>query len=266
MRFLKTAVKILLLATLLVAPLTAEEEKPRDIQFTSDVADYDENLNRVRLVGNVIITSEGSKLSAPYAVYYTLKQYAEFLGGVKMVGEQSTATGKEMRVWYGETRARLEGNVRLVSQKASDGEDQEPTIILAETLDYDWTEEEGAASGKVKMRQGIKRAFCDRAEIYQKKNEVLLLGNVRVEQGNGDWLTAQRAIYDTEKQTVRAEGRVVAKTKLEQKKDEPQDAGPGPGKRPLPQPTLEEPAFELLPMRRLPSVPLPWLDRESVTE
>jgi lipopolysaccharide assembly outer membrane protein LptD (OstA) len=247
--------------------LWAEEgpkEKPRDIQFSADTVDYDEGQQRIRLVGNVIISSDGSKLTAPYAVYFTEKEYAEFLGGVKMVGEQSTATGKEMRVWYGEKKARLEGSVRLISQKGGDGESKEPTVILSETLDYNWETEEGVASGGVKMRQGQKRAFADRAEVYQKRNEVLLLGNVRIEQGDGDWLTAQRAIYDTEKQTVRAEGRVVAKTRLDQKKAEPPEPGTaGPAKASLPQPLLVEPGYELLPMRRLPSVPLPWLDQEE---
>ena len=263
MRFY-TGIIILVLLSFLSSSATAQEKKPpRDIKFSSDTADYDENLNRVRLVGDVVITSEGSRLEAPYAVYYTVKQYAEFLGGVKMVGEQSTATGKEMKVWYGDTKARLEGDVRLVSQKASDGEQQEPTIVLADQLDYDWSAEEGVATGGVKMRQGIKRAFCDRAEIYQKRNEILLLGNVRVEQGNGDWLTAQRAIYDTQNQTVRAEGRVVAKTRLEQKEESSEKASQGPGKRPLPQPLLEEPDYDLLPMRRFPTVPLPWLKNDE---
>lgn len=261
MRFF-TGIIVVALLSCLSLTATAQEKKPRDIKFSSDTADYDENLNRVRLVGDVVIISEGSRLEAPYAVYYTVKQYAEFLGGVKMIGEQSTATGKEMKVWYADTKASLEGEVRLVSQKAGDGEQQEPTIVLADKLDYDWTAEEGVATGGVKMRQGIKRAYCDRAEIYQKRNEILLIGNVRVEQGNGDWLTAQRAIYDTQNQTVRAEGRVVAKTRLEQKEESSEQASEGPGKRPLPQPLLEEPDYELLPIRRFPTVPLPWLQKD----
>ena len=56
-------------------PALAQEqpENPRDIEFEADQVDYDESQKRIRLVGNVIITSDGSKLSAPYAVYYTEK-------------------------------------------------------------------------------------------------------------------------------------------------------------------------------------------------
>jgi len=255
---------LLLLACLTTLVVAQEDDKkPRDIQFSADVVDYDEDQQRIRLVGNVVITSDGSELTAPYAVYFTQKEYAEFLGGVKMVGEQSTATGKEMRVWYADKRARLEGNVRMITQKG-EGKDTEPTVVLAETLDYNWEKEEGVASGGVKMRQGQKRAFADRAEVYQLRNEILLLGNVRVEQGDGNWLTAQRAIYDTDKQNVRAEGRVVAKTRLAPKDEAPASgAEESAAKASLPQPLLIEPAFEFLPMRRLPSVPLPWLDEEA---
>jgi lipopolysaccharide export system protein LptA len=256
---------LLVLTFCLGLGLAQEKKKPRDIQFSSDSADYDEASNRVRLVGNVVITSEGAKLSAPYAEYNTEKEYAEFLGGVKMVGEQSTATGKEMRVWYSENRAQLDGSVRLISQQG-DGDKKEPTVVLADRLDYNWEKEEGVATGGVKMRQGQKRAFADKAEIYQKRNEILLLGNVRVEQGDGDWLTAQRAIYDTEKQTVRAEGGVVAKTRLDQNEEETSETASGPARASMPEPLLVEPPFEFLPMRRLPSVPLPWLDQDSSSD
>ncbi|MFA5505741.1 MAG: LptA/OstA family protein [Vulcanimicrobiota bacterium] len=257
----KTLILTLSFTLLFLSVSTLAQQKNRDIQFRSDSADYDEASGKVRLVGNVVITSEGAKLSAPYAEYHTEKAYAEFLGGVKMVGEQSTATGKEMRVWYAESRARFEGDVRLISQQG-DGDSKEPTVVLAQQLDYNWQKEEGVATGGVKVRQGNKRAFADRAEIHQQRNEILLIGNVRVEQGGGDWLTAQRAIYDTERQTVRAEGGVVAKTSLEQGQEEG-EAQTAPARAALPEPMLEEPSYQFLPMRRLPSVPLPWLDKEE---
>lgn len=262
---------LLLCFLLLAVTLPAQEaskpaKKARDIQFEADQVDYDEASKRVRMVGKVKFTSEGSVLTAPVAEYDTEKQIAEFQGGVKMVGEQSTATGKEMKVWYGESRGVLKGDVRIVSQNTGKepGDKGEPTVVLCAQLDYNWQKEEGVAKGDVKMRQGNKRAFADRAEIYQKRNEVLLIGNVRVEQGDGDWLTASRAIYDTETQAVRAEGRVVAKTRLEPEKEEQSSEQPAP-KKSLPQPMLAEPPYQLLPMRDLPVVPLPWLDQKQTT-
>jgi lipopolysaccharide assembly outer membrane protein LptD (OstA) len=244
----------------------AAPKKPRDIQFEADQVDYDEASKRVRMVGKVKFISEGSVLTAPVAEYQTDKQIAEFTGGVKMVGKQSTATGKEMKVWYGESRGLLKGDVRIISQNTgkTPGKSDQPTVVLCQTLDYNWKSQEGVARGEVKMRQGNKRAFADRAEMYQQRNEILLIGNVRVEQGDGDWLTAQRAIYDTKDQTVRAEGRVVAKTRLEPEKEEPAAQEGAPAKKSLPQPLLVEPEYELIPMRDLPVVPLPWLDEKTV--
>lgn len=240
----------------------AAPEPPRDVQFWADQVDYDDAQKRIRMVGRVKFVSEGATLTAPYAEFHTEKQIGEFQGGVKMVGEKSTATGREMKVWYGDSRVILKGDVRIISQNSEDSSD-EPTVVLAKELEYNWEDEEGVARGGVKMRQGAKRAFSDRAEIYQKTNQVLLLGNVRVEQGNGDWLTCQRAVYDTEKQTVRAEGGVVAKTRLESAEPASTEPGPAP-KASLPTPLLVEPPYEMLPMRRLPVLPLPWLDRPKV--
>lgn len=259
----------ILIVFLLAGAATAQEAKPakkaRDIQFEADQVDYDQASKLVRMVGKVKFISEGSTLTAPVAEYNTEKKIAEFQGGVKMVGEQSTATGKEMKVWYAESRGVLKGDVRIISQNSgkSPGDKGEPTVLLCAELDYNWKSEEGVAKGGVKMRQGVKRAYADRAELYQQRNEILLIGNVRVEQGDGDWLTASRAIYDTENQSVRAEGRVVAKTRMEPKEESTTAAAPA--KKTLPQPMLAEPAYQLLPMRDLPVVPLPWMDRKTTT-
>ena len=62
MHFSRLILLILLLAS---ASGWAEEGKPRDIEFEADLVDYDDTQKRIRLVGNVVITSEGSKLTAP---------------------------------------------------------------------------------------------------------------------------------------------------------------------------------------------------------
>lgn len=248
----------------LFLPAMGQVNGARDLEFSADEVDYDEASQKIRLVGNVFLVTEDLTLSAPYAVYNTETQYAEFVGGVKMVGRQSTASGKEMKVWYGDSKIRFSGDVRLVTKNSALGQQGEPATLLAEELDYNWETEEGRASGGVKMIQGPKNVFADQAEIYQKRGEVLLLGNVRVEQGDGDWLTAKRAVYDTVKQTVRAEGRVVARTRLKSKTTKADTtASSVPARASLPEPKLVEPAFELLPIRRVPTLPLPWLDHET---
>lgn len=259
---LALAASLTLLGATLAQSSSAPAEKPREVQMEADDMTYDGNTKLVRLVGNVKFITEGATLTTAVAEFETEKKIADLQGGVKMVGKQSTATGKEMKAWYNENRGILKGNVRVVTQNAGKtGGTEEPTVILCETLEYNWKDEEGVAKGGVKMRQGNKRAFSDRAEIYQKRNEVLLIGNVRVEQGDGDWLTASRAIYDTEDQTVRAEGRVVAKTRMEPEQEPAEEQAPA--KKTLPQPMLAEPPYVLLPMRELPVVPLPWLDKPT---
>ena len=250
------AIRTLTAIFCLFLSLGIAQAQSRDLQFRSDSADYDEATKRIRLSGNVVITTDGATLSSPYAEYDTAREYAEFLGGVRLEGDRSTATGREMRVWYAETRARFDGNVRLTTRQVGGSE---PTVVTAASLDYNWSTEEGNASGGVLVVQGRRKVYADKAEIHQRRNEIVLLGSVRVENGDGSWLTARRAIYDTAKQTVRAEGGVVAKTRLQDLRDDNEEP---PARAELPEPTLVEPSFELIPLRRLPSVPLPWLDEQ----
>lgn len=234
----------------------------RDVQFEADQVDYDKTASLIRLVGKVKFQTPGAVLTSATAQYQIDKMIAEFLGGVKMVASQSTLTGKEMKVWYADSRGVVKGDVRVITQYSgrNPAATEEPTILTCSEVEYDWGLAKGVARGGVKMRQGVKRAFADRAEFDQERQQILLLGNVRFEEGNGDWLTASRMIYNTAEETVRAEGRVVAKTRLETK---PEEAGAkeAPAKRTLPKPLLIEPDYQLLPMRELPTVPLPWLDK-----
>ncbi len=244
-------------------PNSAAAQEQREIQFSADQVDFDEVAERIRLVGDVVIRSEGLTLTAPYAEYSTVRQTADFQGGVQLTGEATTATAREMVVDYARSTAVLKGSVRIVSEASMGSEQSEPTVLLSERLEYDWLSQEGAATGGVRMRQGTRRAFADRAELYQRRNEVWLIGNVRVEQPGGDWLTAQRAVYDSASQNVRADGRVVARTTLiSSSAEEPEGTGEESLEpQGLPAPLVEPPAFRMMPMRELPVLPLPWLDR-----
>ncbi|MBT9587051.1 LPS export ABC transporter periplasmic protein LptC [bacterium] len=240
----------------LMLPLVWAAPDPREIQMYSKKLDYDEKRKKVRLIGDVKLTSERYVMTAPYAEFFTDKKIGEFQGGVKITGEGTVATGKRMKVFYPDQRAVLIGDVRLVSQKGPGSTAGSPTVMTGNELEYQWIKGYGVATGSVKVHQSNRRAFADKATYYRDQQMVYLEGNVRVEQGDGDWLTSDRARMNLATRVVEADGGVTARTLLEEK-DKAAPAPESPGQaRPIPM----EPPFPLAIPTTPPPPNLPGVD------
>lgn len=232
---------------------------PRAVQMYSQKLDYDEKRKKVRLIGNVKITSEQYTMTSPYAEFYTDKKIGEFQGGVKISGDGSTATGKRMKVFYPDQRAILTGDVRLVSEKGPASQPGSPTIMTGQELEYHWVKGYGVARGSVHVHQGNRQAFCDRATYYRDQRMVYMEGNVRVERGDGDWLTSERARMNLETQVVEADGGVTARTILESKGTSPANSTAAPAPSVAPAAPMEPP-FPLAIPTTAPPARLPGVD------
>jgi len=242
-------------ALLLALAATCALGAGRELKISADKLDYDENRLKIRLLGHVKIVSQDMTMTAPFAEYFTDRQVGHFEGGVKITGPGTSAVGREMKVFYGETRAVLLGSVRLVSDKVAGGEGATtPTTMACDRLDYNWITGVGKAQGGVKVRQGNRRAFADTAEYHRLEQYVVLDGNVRFERGQEDWLSARRARMDLVAETVTAEGGVVARTRLQEDKPKP-----GASPEAMTAPTIVEPTFPLKPVDADPPIPLPGL-------
>lgn len=242
---------VLLASSLLAVAFAAN----REVQMHSKKLDFDEKRKKVRLIGDVKITSEAYTMTAPYAEFYTDKKIGEFQGGVKITGEDTTVTAKRMQVNYPDQRAVLRGAVQLTSQRGAGAEPGAPTVMTSDELEYQWGRGTGIARGSVKVRQANRRAFSDRATYYRDQQLVLLEGNVRVERGDGDWITSQRARMNLANNTVEADGGVTARTILHEATPKPAASPTAP---PAEAPPLEPP-FPLTvptvsPPPRLPGV------------
>jgi hypothetical protein len=83
-----------------------------------------------------------------------------------------------------------------------------PTVVLADQAVYFWEKQEGDAYGNVKIRNGDKRGFSDRAHYAGAINQITMYQNVRYERGPHDWLTCEKGILDTATNVFTAQGDV----------------------------------------------------------
>lgn len=252
---MKRILPILLGATL-VLPAVQAAPKSKEVQMYSKKLDFDEKHKKVRLIGDVKITTDKYTMTAPYAEFFTDKKIGEFQGGVKITGEGTTATGKRMKVFYEDRRAVLSGNVKLVSTKGPGGSTGTPTIMTGQELEYQWDRGYGEARGGVKVDQGDRHAFCDKAIYYRDQQMVYMQGNVRVERGDGDWLTSERARMNLATNVIEADGGVTARTLLEEKNKPKPSATVATPADPVPM----EPPFPLAVPTTAPPPRLPGVD------
>jgi len=247
---------IALLGTVLPALAQKRPESTREIKIHADRMDYDEIRKQVRLVGHVRIDSGDTVMTAPYAQYHTEQLVAEFQGGVRVAQPGSTLVGNRMKVWYGEERALLSGNVRMLTEKSPGGDPRTPAVMTCSEMEYAWVKGTGEARGQVKVRQGNRRAFSDQAHYDRTAQTIDLIGNVRFEQGKDDWLTSQSARIHLDTETIVASGQVVGRFLVEQSKATPA-SDPEPA---LPAPDVLEPEIPLSPVEVAPAPGLPGLE------
>lgn len=202
-----------------------KENVPRGKQavtLNSDRGDYNEKEKLVRLIGNVKFTCQDAVMTSSFATYHTDTQIAEFQGNIKLTQPGTSVTGQSLRVYYGNQRAILKGGVKVVSTrfKLQDSTEQpknsaEPAYLEADEFEYNWAQGIGYAKGNIRFHQGERKVFADKAKYDRGASNVEMSGNVRVENGDNDWLSSQRVNVDLTTNKVQASGQVMGRFFIE---------------------------------------------------
>ncbi len=215
------------------------------VTLNSDRGDYNEKEKLVRLIGNVKFTCQDAVMTSSFATYHTDTQIAEFQGNIKLVQPGTSVTGQSLRVYYGNQRAIFKGGVKVVSTKfkLQDSKDiskssAEPAYLEADEFEYNWAQGIGYAKGNIRFHQGTRKVFADKAKYDRGASNVEMSGNVRLENGDNDWLSSQRVTVDLTTNKVQASGQVVGRFLIEgpARNEDSQSL-----KSELPEPVLMEP-------------------------
>ena len=201
------------------------ESADMNVRITAETLRYDDKNHFLTLDGHVVFTHGDTVILCPHAEFFTDKQVGHCTGGVRILQPGTTVTGSRLDAFYLERRAVVTGNVQVVTERGPKGSDGKgaspsprpaaakgggrtapssspavakamPTVILANEMQYFWEKQQGDAIGNVKVRQGDKRGFSDRAHYDGPGNLVRMYSNVRYERGERDWMTAEEATLD----------------------------------------------------------------------
>ena len=199
---------ILFLVVLFSSSLTFSAEKKEPLELLnadSSEVFLEENNIVVNLSGNVSFKHGETNLSSQQAVWY--KTLGQVVFTEKVAISDSVQTLKADRVVYYQNTKKLiaDGNVNYYNLKedlfvlGGKGEyDRENkylvvtenpelvsdynqkgdlTRIQGDTMEYYTETQVGIAKGNVRIEKGETKAFCKRAEFYNKEQRILLLGN-----------------------------------------------------------------------------------------
>ena len=215
------------------------------VTLNSDRGDYNEKEKLVRLIGNVKFTCQDAVMTSSFAKYHTDTQIADFQGNIKLTQPGTSVTGRSLRVYYGNQRAIFKGGVKIVStkfklqdSKESAKSSAEPAYLEADEFEYNWSQGIGYAKGNIRFRQGERNVFSDKAKYDRVASNIEMSGNVRLENGDNDWLSSQRVSVDLATKKGQAVGQVMGRFLMEGsfKSEDSQQS-----KSEMPEPGLIEP-------------------------
>jgi lipopolysaccharide transport protein LptA len=187
--------------------------------ITADQIEYFSKTENANLLGNVVVLQKEKKLTG---------------GKAFIKGEQE---GDTITLEDNAEVVQLNGNW-LIDNKIirSDPADQEQQRMLREKLTINADKiilnratDDLEAVGKVRITQkagGKERvATGDHASYSDKRQMAVLTGNVKIQRENGDWLTAQKAVFYTDKENFEATGteqqQVISEFTLDESGQEP---------------------------------------------
>ncbi|PIQ27306.1 hypothetical protein COW20_23020 [bacterium (Candidatus Blackallbacteria) CG13_big_fil_rev_8_21_14_2_50_49_14] len=175
------------------------------------------------------LKKERTVITADQMEYFTKTENANLIGNVVVLQKEKKLTGKKAFI-RGETEGdtiTLEDDAQVIQLNGNwlienkiirpDPKDEEQKRLLREKLTINADKitlfratDDLEATGKVKIVQKVggkeRVATGDQATYSESKQMAVLSGNVRIQRENGDWLTAEKAIFYTDKENFEAIG------------------------------------------------------------
>lgn len=168
------------------------------------------------------IKKEDTVITAEELEYWTQKKDAHFKRKVTIVNGKKKAWGDSAFMDQVKDETRLNGNVKVVQingnwlikegiveadtpDEARDEALRERATLWCDQLVIDNKTSDAVATGDVvRIEQKGKVATGKRAVFSDRQNLITLTEQVRIQQANGDWLTAARAVFNTQSEVFEA--------------------------------------------------------------
>ena len=193
------------------------------------------------------IKKEDTVITSEELEYWTQRKDAHFKRNVAMVNGKKKSWGDSAFMDNAKDQTTLEGNVKVVQingnwlikegiveadqpDEARDEALRERATLWCDKLVIDNKTSDAVATGQiVRVEQKGKVSTSRRAVFSDRNSTITMTENVRIQQANGDWLTATRAVFNTNTEVFEAfsGGETQVQTEFEvPEKGKPASPGP----------------------------------------
>lgn len=168
------------------------------------------------------IKKEDTVITSDSLEYWTQKKDAKFTKDVVMINGQKKSWGDTAFMDHAKNTFTLDGNVKVVQingnwlvkegivkadtpDEARDEALRERSTLTCDHLVVDQNTNDAVATGRiVRVEQKGKVSTSKKAVFSDKNHTITMTEDVRVQQANGDWLTATRAVFHTNSEVFEA--------------------------------------------------------------
>ena len=192
-----------------------ETEEESTVNLTSDKVVYDKGTDKMIFTGNVKITQEDIVLTALEAEFDVDKKIGQITGNIKMVQRDINITGEFLEAYLNEKRYLFSNTVKLIQERKDEEEKEDNIIWDCNKLEIFTDTRNLTATENVQI---LKKDFTITTEkaIYNDELEKIdLIGNVRIEEESGRWISGDNAVFYIENERLEVQGNVQSGIELD---------------------------------------------------
>jgi len=207
---MKKVLLSLLLVLFISSIVFAEEDMAeKEESLVMKVGHFEKKEEKIIGTGGVIVLKGDIEINAKQLTYYEEEKRAEITNDVHLVHDKGEISSNTMEAWLEDDRYIFQDNVKMV-QNLTDGKFNltSPYLVLLKE-DNSFQAERGVVIDyNERTLKGEKVLYNDQEETLE------LIGNVYIEEENGDWVKSENAIFYLETEEFNAEGGVELEIKI----------------------------------------------------
>lgn len=208
------------------APVGKDPAPPKqEVRFKADFVRYDKKAKTLNARGHIQLISKDMKLTGDALSYQTETQAGTLLGSPTFRQKGTLIQSEKLHFNLKEKELVAEGSVTIVQEKRAIHKESEfkkelgeLVTLTCDKLAYQYGTKKGELTGHIVAKTKGRKVFGEKASIDGEQELIHVIGGVKVEKEDGEWLQADEALINTKEDWLELKGSIRGLLQVEQEK------------------------------------------------